>query len=185
MKNVFSIAILAFAAYSCGEAGLGFNVGTEFPLTLPVEGADFPPDPFGINPPEFSESDSYSLSKDDELADQLDDIEDVVVNSLSYSISGVSASEQIEVEALSIELFIDGSSIGIIDIAGDLPASGLLSDIEKRAVSGLNLTQLSSVLNNRGEIGTEVIFDFGEFPEGEFGFDFTFYFDVTAKLRDF
>lgn len=182
MKKLLAIAVLAVCVFSCGEAGLGFNIGKEFPLTIPVDLGYFPSIPVA-DPPEFTVNDSYDLDKVDAFSDDLDNLEEVIVNKISYELSGVETNEQLTIQAMTIELFSSGNSLGTIDITDQLTGT-TLSNISKTEVSDINVQALSSVLEEGGSIGTEVTFDFGEYPPNDFDFDFTFHFDVVVKIRD-
>ncbi|REE05736.1 hypothetical protein [Marinoscillum furvescens] len=183
MRNLIAITVLAFFAFSCGEEGIGFNVGKEFPVTIPIDAGDFPSTPFGGNPPAFTQSETYDLNDVNEFSDDLENLEEVLVNKVSYSISGVDSNEEIEVEELSIELSANGTDIGTLQITNRLP-NNVLTDLPKGEISSLNKSELARVLKDGGTVNAEVTFDFAELPEGNFEFDFEFYFDVVVKIRD-
>lgn len=192
MKKLITIAVVAFSVFSCGEAGLGFNIGKEFPLNMPVDFNNFTGLPdvpgFNYNPQAFEVEDSYKLDKVDAFSDDLDNLDEVIINKISYALSGVDPSDEIEVEEMTLELFKNGISLGTITITDDLPGNATdgyqLSDISKNEITTLDLDELSSILKEGGEVGTKARFDFGELPPNDFAFDFTFHFDVIVKIRD-
>ncbi|MFY0605173.1 MAG: hypothetical protein JXR10_00565 [Cyclobacteriaceae bacterium] len=189
MKNLLLIALVAGLAFSCGEAGVGFNVGKEFPIEIPITFSDIPtglPDGFGkINPPAFEESVDYTLDKV-EAFEGVDNAE-VVINGFAYEIKGVEAAknENIEVESMSLVFSADGNPFATIDIAADLSTNSF----DNIAKTALNETQydkeaLSSLLKSGGKIEGNVTFDFGELPSEDFDFQFVLYFDVLLEARD-
>ncbi|MFY0599098.1 MAG: hypothetical protein JXR03_05470 [Cyclobacteriaceae bacterium] len=182
--TVLSLCVLVIFT-NCGEEGVGFNIGKEFPLEIPVDLGTFPTTIPGVNPPEFSESASYDINKVDEFSGE--SIEEVVFNGVSYGITGVNESgesgENITVEDLSLVISYNGDVLATIDVASDLPTDKL-ANLSAIPVTGLDADNLSQILKDGGEIDTEVTFDFGEVPGSGFDFNFVFYFDVIAKIRE-
>ena len=189
MKNLLLIALVAALAFSCGEAGVGFNVGKEFPIEIPITFNDIPtgiPDILGkLNPPAFEETVDYTLDKV-EAFDGVDNAE-VVINGFAYEIKGVEAAknENIEVEAMSLVFSADGTPFATIDIAADLSTNNF-DNIAKTALneSQFDKEALSSLLENGGTIEGNVTFDFAELPSENFDFQFVLYFDVLLEARD-
>lgn len=181
MKRLFTVAIVAFSMYSCGEAGLGFNIGKEFPLGIPF---DIPSGSLPIsipgNPDGKTETESYSLSKVDAFSDDLDNVEDVVIEGLAYEISGVDNGENYALDEITIELKEGGTIIGSIT----LPGSQLQNVPKTDVTSDFSLDELAQILRNKGTITSDVTFDFGEVPNDDISFNFSFYFDVVVKVRD-
>ncbi len=187
MKNLLLIALVAAFAFSCGDAGVGFNVGKEFPIAIPVEFSDIPegiPDFLGkLNPPAFEESIDYSLDAVGTF-DGVDNAE-VVVNGFAYEITGIEAAqnENIEVEAMTLVFKTDQFTIASIDIGSQFTGN-TFNNLSKRDVSNFNAAGLSELLENGGKIIGEVTFDFAEVPTQNFDFEFILYFDVLLKARD-
>jgi len=184
MKNLFFIAIIAFLGFSCGNEGIGFNVEKEFPVTIPIQASDIPQPPFGsFDPPAFTESTTYKLDDVKAFSDYTDYLNAVIIQNIYYSIDNVDASEEISVQSMSMTLTANGSTIGTLDVASDLP-TGKLTNLSKTAITNLNTTILADVLKSGGTLNADVEFDFGETPPSSFDFDFVFYFDVLIKARD-
>lgn len=183
MRNLFSIAVLALLAISCGDAGVGFNIGKEFPVEIPV---DIPAAELGdvnipgINPPPVTREEEYSL--EGAGYDDLNNLEEVLVKGLAYEISGVESNEQVNLDQLTITLENQfGTTIAEIDIT-----SSQLSNVSKTSIgNAAGLNALKQALDNQEDIVVITTFDFAEIPSsGNIDFDFTLYFDVVAKVRD-
>lgn len=185
MRTLLSYFTIAAMLLSCGEAGVGFNVSTEAPLSTSFD-IDIPTTPEGlndllnINPP--SQQLSYSLDGVDAFADDLDDLGDVVINAIYYQIS------DIEGEELNIDL--DEFSITLIAGATQLPlvsqTNSLLSNVAKTEID-LTQSQLDNLrdqLLGGGEIGAAVVFDLASIPAGltNLSIDYDMFFDVTIKV---
>ncbi len=189
MKNLTIITALAILACSCGDAGVGFNVGKEFPIAIPIEFSDIPdgiPDGFGnFNPPAFEESVDYTLAKVDAF-DGID-IGEVVVKGFAYEIRGIEAiaNENIEVEAMSLVFSANNNAFATIDIASQFNGN-IFENISKTALNEneFDADVLSGLLLQGGVIKGEVTFDFAEVPTTNFDFEFVLYFDVLLKARD-
>lgn len=194
MKQLLLIAVLAFFMFSCGEEGVGFNVKKEFPLELPIDlpvgSSKLVADALNAagDPEPFTESDTYNLDKVE--AFDMGSLDSVIVNSIKYELTGIENDEAFRVQTISIELFKNDVSIGEFNLTDELPEDSenpdqyFLANIPQSEIVGLDLDELASVLQEGGDITSTVTFDFGEFPDKDIDFDFTFYFDVLAKLRD-
>lgn len=179
--TVLSLCILAVFSH-CGDEGVGFNIGKEFPLDIPIEApiSDFNiPNggaPSDFNPPALPAfSESYDLNDVDDF--QNDAIESVAFESLSYEISGVGTTEEVELDELSIETNI-GTLLSL--------TNQTLTNSSKQS---LNLTQsqkdqLADILDAGGTITTDLVFDFAEVPDEDLSFTYTLYFDTVVKIRD-
>lgn len=182
MRNYISIAALAFLAFSCGEAGVGFNIGKEFPVSIPVDLPNGTPELIGTipgDPPPVKRSEEYSLAGAG--YNDLDALDAVVVNGLSFEITGVDASEQFELDAIEIDLIAQSGSV-IAQISVTTPQ---LSNVTKTSIAdAAGLAALESALANQEDITADVSFDFGEVPNEDVNFEFVLYFDVVAKVRD-
>lgn len=185
MKQLLCIALLGAIFYSCGEEGIGFNAQKEVPLTISVEGTEIPVPIDGINPPVFSQSTTYELNAVEVFAENTLNLDEVVINEIQYEITDIEASqgEDIEVEEMTIQLLVNNQAIGTLDITNRLPDNHLMN-LSKAPISSFNKSELAQVLKDGGEVEARVTFDFGELPPDNFDFNFVFYFDVTAKIRD-
>lgn len=188
MRTLFSIAILSLIAFSCGEAGIGFNIGKEFPVDIPIQAqiSDFGV-PVGVNPPALPPySETYQLGDVGDFSDDLSNVEEVVFKNLSYEIDEVDPTEQIDIDEMRIDVILNnGTKLTLFDIPTDQ-----LQNIEKTAIqlSDDELRQLKESLEgtsgNNGEITSEITFDFGEVPSQDLDFIFRLHFDVLVKIRD-
>ncbi|WP_421876247.1 hypothetical protein [Marinoscillum sp.] len=182
MKQTLLIGIAAIFLASCGEEGIGFNAQKEFPLEIPVElpsgslPISLPGDPGPV-----TREDEYSLSDVDAFSGDLDALEEVIVNGLSYEITEVDANEEFDLDNITIELTDPfGNRIALIDIS-----TPTLTNISKTELSNTaGLAELEQALDQREDITSTVSFDFAEIPDQDVNFNFVLYFDVTAKIRD-
>lgn len=173
---------------SCGDAGIGFNVSTEFPVTVPVT-IEIPSVPseiadlLDINPP--SEAFNYNLNEVGAFDDALGDLggqDNIIVNELSYEIENISSAEEVPLDELTITINIGGAPLEIFRQTNTLT---------NQSKSPITLTdeQRSSIVSelfNSDRIDAEVVFDLSDIPDSgeDLVFDFTLYFDVTLKARD-
>lgn len=179
MRNLFSIAALALLAFSCGEAGVGFNIGKEFPLVIPVELDAGATGGLPGDPPSITNTDTYSL--EGAGFDDLENLEEVEVVGLAFEITGVSAAESFDLDGITIELETNfGNQIALINIT--TPQLSNVAKTEISDASGLNALQ--QALDNEQDIISNVTFDFGEIPDEDIAIEFVLYFDVVVKIRD-
>ncbi|MDH5608416.1 MAG: hypothetical protein OEY56_02970 [Cyclobacteriaceae bacterium] len=175
------IACLGWIMFSCGDAGVQFNVSKELPVSAPFN-VPIPADPLDlqnlldVNPP--SQTISYSLSNVTAFSDasQNNQIGAVVFNGMSYEISGIDSLEAgISLDEFSI--FID--TIQLTTQAGNLANSG------KVALTTQHASSIEAQLLAGNPIDARVVFDLASIPPGidTLNFDFTLYFDVTIKAR--
>lgn len=184
MRNLIAITVLAFFAFSCGEEGIGFNIGKEFPLDIPVDLPNGTPkfvEQVPGDPGPVTFSDTYSLENVDEFSEDLDQLEDIILKNLAFEISGVDASEQFELDSINITLKSE-FGVTIAEIKVETP---VLNNVAKTNIGDpAGLEALAQALDRKEDIESEVSFDFGEVPNEDINFDFTLYFDVVAKIRD-
>ena len=185
MALTVSCAILML---SCGDAGIGFNVSTEFPVTVPVT-IEIPTIPseianlLDINPP--SEEFNYNLNEVGAFDDALGELggqDNIIVNELAYEIQNISASEEVPLDELTITINVGGSPLEIFR------QTNTLANQSKTPIT-LTEAQRSSIVNelfNSDRIDASVVFDLSDIPDSgeDLIFDFTLYFDVTLKARD-
>ncbi|MFT4736298.1 MAG: hypothetical protein ACI8QD_000176 [Cyclobacteriaceae bacterium] len=178
MRTLLSYFTIAAMLFSCGEAGVGFNLSKNLPVTIPVS---FPAAGFDIanfNPPASPPiSEEYDLS---DLGEDINDIPEVLINELAFEISGISAAEEVDLDNLTIDLILSNNSrISLVPT---------LSRLENQALTVIlsspnpQLEQLASTLITDKRIAFEVIFDFAEIPTVDLEFEYNLYFDVTAKI---
>lgn len=187
-KRVALSLCCAILMLSCGDAGIGFNVSTEFPVTVPVT-IEIPTVPseiadlLDINPP--SEEFNYNLNEVGAFDDALSDLggqDNIIVNELSYEIENISSAEEVPLDELTITINIGGAPLEIFR------QTNTLSNQSKSPIA-LTDAQRSSIVNelfNSDRIDAQVVFDLSDIPDSgeDLVFDFTLYFDVTLKARD-
>ena len=194
MKKLnFLITGILFAITSCGDAGVGFDVTADFPVTGPVNFV-IPASPFtdqNVNP-DVTEI-NYSLNEVDAFSDALNDLEsqggispdDIEIIELSYEINGISSDEQLPIEENSLDVNTASGTVNIPIISG-----GGLTDVSKTVIP-LSTTDKSAIINElqrASNIDTDIIVDIGTIPtssvEQPIVFDFKLYFNVLLKVRD-
>lgn len=178
----------AILMLSCGDAGIGFNVSTEVPVTVPVT-IEVPTVPseiadlLDINPP--SEQFDYNLNEVGAFDDALGDLggqDNIIVNELSYQIENISSSEEVPLDELTISITVGGAPLEIFR------QTNTLANQSKTTIA-LTEDQRTSIVNelfNSDRIDAVVVFDLSDIPDSgeDIVFDFTLYFDVTLKARD-
>lgn len=187
-RTLFSIAVLSLFAFSCGEAGIGFNIGKEFPVDIPVEAeiTDFGV-PVGFNPPALPPYNAtYELGDVGDFSEDIDNVDEVIFNKLSYQIDNVETSEEIDIDEMRIDVILDnGTQLTLFNLVNDQLSNTEITEIE---LSADELQQLKESLEGtggtNGSISSEIIFDFAEVPNQDLDFIFRLYFDVTVKIRD-
>lgn len=187
MRKLLAFLSIASIMFACGEAGVGVNLSTEFPVTAPFD-VSIPTTPDGLadlldlNPP--SESLEYSLGNVDAFSDDLENLGDVEINAIYYEISGLDATESsIDLDEFSITLNIGSVPLPLVNNTG-----GQLSNVSKTEI---NLTDaeradlINQLLEGRA-IGADVVFDLASIPSGlsNLDMDFTMFFDVTVKIQE-
>ena len=198
MKNRIKFrraAILPFCALillACGDAGIGFNVSKEFPITVENITIPIPDTPDAIadllddvDPP--SQSFNYDLNEVGAFDDALDDFsnftsDDIIVNLMAYEIQNIIAAEEVNLDVLSITVNIAGTPLTLFE------QTDVLTNQSKTAIS-LTEAQRSSIVDellNAERIDATVLFDLADVPTNgeDIIFDFTLFFDVTLKARD-
>ncbi len=187
-KRVALSVCCAILMLSCGDAGIGFNVSTEFPVTVPVT-IEIPTVPseiadlLDVNPP--SEQFNYNLNEVGAFDDALGDLggqDNIIVNELSYEIENISSSEEVPLDELTITINVGGAPLEIFR------QTNTLTNQSKSPIT-LTDTQRSSIVNelfSSDRIDAQVVFDLSDIPDSgeDLVFDFTLYFDVTLKARD-
>lgn len=185
MRKLLAFLSIATIMFACGEAGVGFNLSTEFPVTAPFA-VPIPTTPEGLtdlldlNPP--SESLEYSLGSVDAFSDDLDNLGEVEINAIYYEITGIDGNEgNIDLDEFRITLTIGGVGLPLVNNTG-----GQLANVAKTEIS-LTDSERSELINQLlggGAIGADVLFDLASIPSGltNLGMDFTMFFDVTVKI---
>lgn len=192
IRKLFFILLTPSLMYSCGEAGVGFDVGAELPIDVGTMFIDIPGTGLPTNiDPESIEFD-YNLSDVDGFEDAVDELNsagaEIFLNGVSYEFSGVneqgeSYNENVPIESIRIEFTGIGTPLEI-----NFPG-GVLDNISKTSVdiSGVKSAIESALLNNRG-VGASFIFDMGEITSPssneQIDFDVRIYFDAAIRVRD-
>lgn len=188
-KFIFSLVVPAMLLLTnCGEEGLGFNVAKEvsagIPVELPFSSIPYIPgnlDPFwqnlNFNPDGYTESTEYDLSEM-VSSDDLDFLDEVIVNAISYEIAGLSAEEEVDLDEIRITYtnLTNNQSLGSITLLNRLENT-------PKTVAALNYAGISQALAQKATIRAEFYIDFATLPSNDIDFDFVFYFDVLAKIR--
>ena len=189
-KLIFSLLVPGMLLLvNCGEEGLGFNIGKEISASIPVE-LPFSSIPYipaelapfwqnlNFNPDGYTESTEYDLSEM-VSSDDLDFLDEVIINSISYEITGLSAEEEVNLD----EIRITYTNLSSNQSLGTITLLNRLQNTPKTAAA-LNYDLISQALEQKSTIRAEFFIDFAELPSGsDINFDFNFYFDVTAKIR--
>jgi len=175
MRILTTVVLLGFLAtvMSCGEAGVGFNIGKEIAVDLP----EFVLPQFTPAGTSVSEEGTYDLSE--VTGDVVNDVEIVEV---TYEISGVDANEQVNLTGSQLEIRTkDDSVIGTVPLAG---SGSTLQNTSSPQPTNFNYDILADALVNGSSVITKVTFEVGENLTNEVSFDFTLNFDVVAKIRE-
>ncbi|MFT6882328.1 MAG: hypothetical protein ACI83W_001396 [Marinoscillum sp.] len=181
MKNLTLIAALAILAFSCGEAGIQTNVGKEVsvetPFTIPGPPVNIPLPNY--NPPAISSNEEFDL---EDVTSSIDDLGEVLINSISYEITGIDPSEEVAIDELSAVIALSGASdLEIFNI------SGTLKNTTSKQILTLTPAQKESLqdqLFNQKKIDFSVLVDLNEVPDqAGVSMTFIFYFDATVKIE--
>src|SRR5690606_16508442 len=113
MKKLFAIGLLGLFAAGCGDAGLAFNVAKEVGVDAPLEIPGAPLE--GIPQPRDERNVQFDLS---DVSEDLDGLGELVLNGISYEITGVDASEEVALDEISITANAGGRSISLINLTG-------------------------------------------------------------------
>ena len=185
MRRLLSYFSFAAMLFACGEAGVGVNLSKELPVTIPfdVEVPTVPSaleDLLNVNPP--SESLSYSLDGVDAFADDLDNIGEVTINSISYEISDIDAQEAgVELDEFSVTI-----QFGTVPVQVVSQVDQNLSNSGKQLIdlTAAELEELQTQLFGGSPISAEVIFDLKSIPPdvSNLSISYTMYFDVTIGV---
>lgn len=188
-KLIFSLVVPGMLLFAnCGEEGLGFNVAKEvsagIPVELPFSSIPYIPAnlaPFWQNlnfdPDGYTESTEYDLSEM-VSSDDLDFLDEVIINSISYEITGLSAEEEVDLDEIRITYtnLTNNQNLGTITLLNRLQNT-------PKTIASLNYDAISQALAQKSTIRAEFFIDFAELPSSDVSCDFIFYFDVTAKIR--
>ncbi len=193
-NRIASVLCCVIFMLSCGDAGIGFNVSKELPvtisdITIPIPDIDAPDEIADllddVDPP--SESLNYNLNEVGAFDDALGDFQgfssdDILVNEMSYEITNISSTEEVNLDVLRITVNIGGSDLVLLE------QTDVLSNQSKTPIS-LTDAQRSSIVDellNAEQVNASVVFDLAEIPDSgeDIIFDFSLYFDVTLKARD-
>lgn len=197
MKKIRSLLLtftIAAFVYSCGDAGLGFDVASEVPIDvglieIPVPGTAVPTD---LNPDEFDFN--YNLNQVDGFSDAMNELNKVdsrvYVLGISYEISGVNdpgdRDESVDVEEISLRFNLtNGARTFNIPLSG-----GILQNVNK---TQLNLVQaeknlLETQLLSSNSLDVDLVFDAGVVTTTAtpdiIDFSAIVHFDVALRVRD-
>lgn len=177
---ILSLALLSVIV-GCGDEGIGFNIGKEVPATIPVDLPFSNPGnlPVGFNPDAYTEETEFNLT-DIASEDDLDNLDGIVINAISYDLTGITSGEDVQVDNFSLSFRTEGGILlATIPIATNAP----LANISK-SEADFNQAGLQSALENNETIISEFTIDFQTVPNNDIDFDFTFYFDVVVKIRE-
>ncbi|SNT06838.1 hypothetical protein SAMN05421640_2245 [Ekhidna lutea] len=193
LRKLLSASLLSLIIFSCGEAGFGFNVSADSPVTAPIS-ITIPATVISVDPD--ATSINYSLGDVSAFNDALRDLgsagggidrNSIELIGMSYEIEGIDSEENLPLDELTIHIL---SSTGIIATIPIETTGGMLTNVAKTEI---NLTSTAgnsiiSELSNSSDVNSEVIFDLGTVPADpnsrEIDFDFKLYFNVLLKVRN-
>lgn len=169
-------------AGSCDEQEFGFNVSKEVLLEIPV---DYEVDEviasLGLNPPATEER--LVLGEVDAFSDALSDAQDlgeIVLNSIAYEITDVSAAEETPLDELTISVEAGSEIIELIALDGSL------RNVSKTNIQ-LTQAQLNALVNELSATGNDlntiVNVDFQQSPSEDIQLNINMFFDITLKIR--
>lgn len=193
IRKLFFILLASTMAYSCGEAGVGFDVTADFPVTAPIE-IPIPANPFhptieNVDPDatilDYSLEDVGAFSNAlDELGNAGIDEDAIEINGMAFEILGVDSDEMLAIDELTLNITV-GSTVISIPIAENMLANKSKTDI---ALTSSESSSLLAQLRNSGNISSEIVVDLGNIDTSDqdrvIGFDFKLYFDVLLKARN-
>lgn len=182
LTTVLSLCVLTVLV-NCGTEEVGFNIGQVVPVEFPVEltGINDPKLPVQglFNPPAYTITESFELA--DVTSESSSVISEIVINGLAYKIEGVDAGEDFQMDEL--RLLVTDGSIVILDLlvfqSGQPIAN--VSKLELNS-SQFNSAALTAALEAERTVTVTTTVDFAEIPS-PIKFDYTFFFDVVAKVR--
>jgi len=168
---------------SCDDQEFGFNVSKDVGLDVPVSYTTTVIDnSLNLNPPAVTEE--LRLTEVEAFSDALNDLDnlgEIVVNSLSYEISGVDAAEVTPLDELTISVNASGQVIELISLTDEL------NNVTKTAIS-LTPAELaamqSELLEPGNDLTTIVNIDFQSSPSSDVDINITVFFDITLKVRE-
>lgn len=188
MRKLFSYLSIAAIMFACGEAGVTFNLSTDFKTPPATFDVPIPTTPDGL--PDIAQLDadppsntiSYSLGSVDAFSGDLDNLGEVVINSIYYEIEGISGAESdIDLDEFSIDMILGTNQFTLLSIIG-----GKLSNVSKTEIplTDQEKADISNYLFDGGELGADIVFDLASIPTGlsTLDMDFIMYFDVTIKV---
>ena len=179
---LFGIILLA-SSCNDDDQEFGFNISKEENIDLLVEyETDEVAAATGLNPPAVTQE--LELAEIDEFSDALNDLNDagtIVINNMSYEISGISAGEETDLDELTISATAGGQVLELISL------TGTLSNVSKTLIpltqSELALLQ-TELLGAGNSLTNEVNIDFAAIPSEDISMDVKVFFDITLKIRE-
>lgn len=182
LTSVLSLCLLVLLS-NCGEAPVGFNIGKVVPLDFPVEleGINDVKLPIqGLaNPPAYTLEESFELT---DVTSDVDAVSEIVINSLEYKIEGVDSNENFNMDEFTILVKRPGLNGDIIAELTLFENGDPIANVARQSITNFDGNALATALSLEEEITTTTTVDFAEIPS-PIKFDFTFYFDVIAKVR--
>lgn len=170
-------------AGSCDDQEFGFNVSKEVELGIPVNyETNEVIASLGLNPPPTQQE--LRLSEVGAFADALDDIQnlgEIVLNSMAYEITDVSSGEVTALDELIISVEAGDQTIELISLTGSL------NNVSKTTIP-LTSDQLRLLIDelsaSGNDITTIVNLDFAESPSEDIAININVFFDITLKVRE-
>jgi hypothetical protein len=179
---LIGVAMATSLVMSCDpDIPIGFNVGKEFPVELPVQfDATFVAGIPGFNPPPVEAP--YDLNSVPGFGDALEDPENVTIvfESMSYEITDVSTAEEFAIDAILFSVEIqNGPTLDLVSL------SDRLTNVPKTdmGLTTSELDQLRQALASDDGFTTSVTFDFAEAPTTNIDINVRIYVDVTLEVR--
>lgn len=199
MKKIRSLLLtfsLAAIAWSCGDAGFGFDVAAELPIivsetVIPIPGTAAPID---IDP--NISTFEYNLSDVDGFDDALNELRqnrdkvEIFLLAVAIEITGINDSgdtydEAVPISEARMDFSLSGGDRSIeIDFPGDVLQNLSKTDLDISGVKDL----FQNELENTERIGAGFVLDIGTFQTettaNELDFNVVVYFDVAIRVTD-
>ncbi len=200
IRKLLFVLLTTPLIYSCGEAGVGFDVAAELPIDIGTVQIDIPgsgvPIPFSI--PTETLVFNYRLNDVDGFEDALDDIRsngaEVFLNGIAYEFTGINDpdetyDERVPIENVSMVFKNDQTQVEIGSITILDPSDGLLGNTSKTQIDITVIRQiLSNELLSSQSLSVDFVIDLGSVDapinNEEIDFNIEVYFDAAIRVRD-
>jgi hypothetical protein len=192
IRKLLFILLTTTMIYSCGEAGVGFDVAIELPIDVGTMEIPIPgnPAPVELIIPATTLEFDYNLADVDGFSDAVEQLNsvgaEVFLNGIAYEFSGINETgepnESLPIEGLRLNFTGIGQSL-------EIPITGALENTPKTYldISGLKVALESALLGSKG-LNVTFVFETGDVvaePDDKtVDFDIKVYFDTAIRVRD-